>query len=75
MQSSEKYRAYGLLYELIQKRDDALNQFLGNYNFAKGLPKFEIPWITCWVQAANRCINIEPSPDDDFKISAQVSYF
>jgi hypothetical protein len=55
MQDNQKYKAYKLLYELIQIRDEAIFNFkqLKSLDNDSSLPLFEIPWISQWIRYAN----------------------
>ena len=63
-----KYKAYCLLYDFIQRREQAVQAFKDEHA-VKDLPKYEVPWVTQWIHKA------EANSQDKFELTPQVSYF
>lgn len=70
-----KYKVYSFLYDMIQKRDEAIKQFKLTHNITnkKTFPKYEIPWISEYLQKAESMCGSQLKPK--FMIHPQVSYF
>jgi hypothetical protein len=55
MQDNLKYKAYKMLYEFIQCREQSIQ----NFKYFKGmdldtpLPLHEVPWVSTWIRYAN----------------------
>ena len=58
MADSLKYKIYNILYQLLNHREDTIKQFKLDYNITakKEFPRYEIPWISYWMQKAERLV-------------------
>lgn len=47
-----KYQIYNLLYDLIKRREEAIDQFKLDHNITiqTPIPKYEVPWVSYWLQ-------------------------
>lgn len=74
-----KYQAYHLLYDLIKRREDAINQFKLDHNITNcnPIPKYEVPWISHWMQKAEGLLFSTKRNKEEltFTTMPQVSYF
>jgi len=76
---ASKYKVYSLLYDILQKREAATKEFKKNHNVTpeSGLivPKYEVPWVTFWMQKAEQLMHAPQANHEAFKIYPQFSYF
>jgi hypothetical protein len=78
-QDGLKYQVYNLLYDVIKRREDAVNQFKLDHNITplNPIPKYEVPWITHWMIKSESMLKVAQRPADQlvFRTMPQISYF